>query len=230
MRFEINLAEDGPPFWILGEPHDIRIHLSLGSPGPVSVNFNELSDHERSRIMLDLQRGQIECDVDMIKLHDAYLQLQKPPAPNEAAQAHLEQKARHEEAQKVLKERAKREKDQQKFDSKLQWLCKMSARALKSSLVDEDNIRMLRSVRDAELARKRARPSIVRYIDEKLKRIQVGVLEEIERNKADEKVAVPKGFVDRPSKTFVSDVIESENEIVELSNEDLKRLASGEEL
>lgn len=229
MKVQLKLADDGPPFWFLGEPRDIRVSLTMTDPGPIEVDFDALADVERTKIMADLQRGIVESDVPFPTLHEVCLRLQAPPPPSVEAEAHLAQQQRYEAAQKALKQQVAKEKKVKKFNERVDYLSKLGVRAVRAALQDESDIRLLRAIREKEALKKRPRKSLMNFIEDKIKRIQLSVVEDIEKKQNLNAKPLKLDSMDAKSKTFLSDVVESEGEVVQFSNEDLERLASGDE-
>jgi hypothetical protein len=214
MQIYLNLAEDGPPFWFLGDPKRLTVSLTYQEPGPIEVEFSNLTMPDQKKILQSIQAGQIESNVPWADMYVEYekvfskaapvrIEPQEPtPKPTGAVQAIPSVDLR------VAKEAA--------FQEKCQKIVKEKLSQLKESLKKEKDIRTLRTIRDLELQKKSPRTSVVNFINLELRKLQSGIIEEIEN---DDNVVVIEAEPAARGETFVSNVVESDLETVQLTPE-----------
>lgn len=220
MLIQITLAEDGPPFWFLGDPKYLKVSLTFHEPGPVEVDFSKLGNKEQKQILVAMQMEYITVDKSFFALEQEY---EKFFPANTPVNASSEEAPKRTGMDRALKMEANRQEKEAKFQDKCRLLSKQGISALKHALKDETDLRLLRNIRDSEMNKKKPRPSILGFLDTKLRKLQANLIEEIENS------AITEIEAELPpeKETFVSDVIELERETVHLTPEILAQLANG---
>ena len=223
MNIQISLAEDGPPFWFLGDPKYLIVTLTYHEPGPTTVDFSKLGNKEQKQILVAMQMEHITVDRSFVELEQEYEKFFPANTPDKASGGEAPGRTGMDRA---LKMEAGRQEKEAKFQAKCQLLSKQKISILKSAINKEEDLRILRTLRDMELAKKKSRPAVLTALDLKLRKIQANLVEEIEKS------AITEIEAELPpeKETFVSDVIELEKEIVHLTPEILAQLANGSPL
>jgi len=225
MIINLTLTEEGPPFWFLGDPKNLLVSLTYQDPGPASVDFSQLTQLECRKICMDIQRGKLECDIPFNKLAAEYDKFfrRDPTTTPEAGSARKKRTG----VDKALKIAGVREKQEEKFQKRCKMIAKQSIRALRAALKDEKDMRLLRKVRDLELEKRSPRPTVLDLIELQVQKLQLNVATNIEKNAGSVEIEAESP----PKKeTFVSDVIESDKEIVQFTPDELEEFAGGKPL
>lgn len=214
MIVNLLLAEDGPPFYFIGDPKRLILSLTFEDPGPSPLEFSDLSLIDQKKILIAIRMEHIEADVPYGELVAEYEKLfskeapvaPSPPAPTPepaGAMAPPTQKSTYEEAEGLFQESCKK-------------IVKQKIKDLKVSLKNESDLRKLRTIRDLELKKKSPRVSVVNFINLELRKLQAAIVEEIQNggNVVEIEAEPPS-----TKETFVSDVVESEETTVHLTPE-----------
>ena len=214
MIINLILADDGPPFFFLGDPKRLILSLTYQDPGPMPIDFEDLSLVDQKKIIIAVSREQLESDVPYPALVTEYEKLFSKDAPVvPEPQAPPKEPAG---APPVVDPTEERNQQEASFQKECQTIVKQKIKAIKANLENESDLRKLRTIRDLELQKKSPRITVVNYINLELRKLQAGIVEEIENGdnviEIDAEPALRK-------ETFVSDVVESNLEIVHLTPE-----------
>lgn len=217
---QIKLTDNAPPMWFLGQPGKIKISLNFTNPGPVEIDFSKLTHEEQKKILVDLQDGKISSDVDFASLYQQWA-TNKPsiPEPPTQVKEYLQHQKLSREQSKRLKATVDRQKREEKFQERVAYLSKKNAKSIRAALKDENDIRLVRALLDAELARKRIRASVKDFLEEMLRKLQKEIVINIESSENKPSIHIPKHLV--PEETISFDVVESEQEVIQFTPEDL---------
>ena len=239
MIIQIKLTDKSPPFWFLGDPKNLIVNLNFRDPGPVQVNFEELSESDRKKIIQSMQLRHIDTDVNLSELNDVHLRLQSPFLPSiqdfvepsgplpvaeeiEEKKPEVIPEEKEVDIKKVQSETIKQDEKDRKFNERCQFLIKQNFSALKSTLKDCKDVRLLRFLKETEKKRKKPRLSVLLFLEDLMAKVQGDIVKSIENDSKTTPVKYGK------QETFQYDVIESEEETVHLSEKDIEKFALGE--
>jgi len=202
--------------WLLGTPRgdkDDVISLNFGSPGPVEVDYGNLTRAEKKHVILSLRKDQIsspqiQSTEDIDKLAADYMnehgKAERPPA-------RVEQKPR--DPRKVAAEKL------QKDTERAYYLAKQTVSVIRSALTGENNTRMLNFlIKDEEKGRNRK--SVIKAVQTKIESVNKQVTKHLDHEA--EKPAIPMSLV-RPEQNLPN-VVESEERDIVLTEEQIKGL------
>jgi len=217
MKIQLTLLDDGPPFFFLGDPKQLVFSLTYQAPGPKDLEFDTLSLGDQKKILAHILAEHLECDQSYEVLYGEYQNIFSQSAPVEPEAKKPEEPAKEPAgAEKGATIPEGYVQQEEKFQKKCKKLVKKSLKALKKELENSNNPRILQTVRNLELKKASPRASVLNFIDIEVRELQQQIVESIENGaKSDTmKTRSPK-----KGETFVSDVIESEQEIVQLTPE-----------
>jgi hypothetical protein len=218
MKTSLTLTDDGPPFFFLGDPDKLVLSLTFQDPGPKEVDFSQLSIPDQKKVLAHVLAEQVEANTPYDDLFGEYQTIFSQSAPAEPetqtpAGEPAQEPAGADHKLKIPKNYLDKE---EKFQAKCKKLVKKSLKGLKAELTKANNARMLRVVRDLELKKKSPRVSVLNFIEIELRKLDRAIIESIEK---DANTVTIKAESPRKGETFVSDVIESEQETVQLTPE-----------
>lgn len=208
---QIKLAEDGPPMWFLGEPRNLIVSLTGENPGPIELDFYKLGTMDQMRVLTAMKNGEVEGDPSFEDLYAEWSKKSKhtPPQQNPPANA---------VAEAIINSRLKTEvtrtEREAKFQERCDWAVTQNIKSLKSLIQNSDDIRFLRTILQAERTGK-GRKTVIRWITERLNRFEKVV--------ANEAIKFTPNARDpyQPKETIPYAVVESEQETIVLSPEEL---------
>jgi hypothetical protein len=220
MKTYLTLSDDGPPFFFLGDPDKLTLSLTFQQPGPTEVDFSRLAIPDQKKVLAHLLAEQIESTVSYKELFSEYQNIFSQSAPTEPepqkpAKGPAEKPVGADQSLTIPKTYLDKEA---KFQAKCEKLVKKGIKVIKAELKKASNVRMLRTIRDLELKKKSPRVSVINFIELELRKMDRAIIESIEKDANPVTIdteSPPKGG------TFVSDVIESEQETVQLTPETL---------
>lgn len=216
MKINLTLTDDGPPFLFLGDPDKLVLSLTFQDPGPKEVDFSLLSFPDQRKVIAHMKGEELESDIPLQGLIDEYQKIFSQSAPAEPApKGPAKKPAGADEGLKMPETYLKKE---EKFQAKCKKLVKKTLKALKVELTKDNDSRTLQTVRDLELKKKSPRASVLNFIELELRKLQREIVESIEN---DANPGTIKTEPLRGQEKFVSDVVESEQEIVQLTPETL---------
>jgi len=222
MIVSISLAEDSVPFWFLGEPRNIKKTLNFSEPGPVQVDFTQLTKLEQKKILTDLAGEVIECDRSFNDLRQVHLHMFPEESPDNQKAPDIPV-AEAPEPKKEVDQRAK-------LEERCALISKQGVRAIKAVLKDEKDTTLLRLIRRAEGLRKKPRASVISFLDSLLVKLSLEKAEQIEASIENDDTPLPRMPSTSRGETINYDVVESERETVALTAEQLNQFALGEPL
>jgi len=228
---QVELHESGPPFWLLGSPSNTILHLTFASPGPVELDYSKLSPEDQSQLLMALQQEKILTSVPFEELHREWLQNRpEAPVPPPDVKEYLDQERAVKEQERRLKIQAGHEEKERKFHERCSFLSGKNARSVKSALAGEKDLRLLRNIRKLEQAKKKPRIGVMDYLTDRIKKLQVEVVHNIEDKTSDTPImiATKHESVVYKGKTIQFDVVESEQETVEFLQSDLDEASNKE--
>lgn len=216
IQLQLNLEKVS--MWFLGDPKDVKVSLNFANSGPVDVDFLTLSDSEQIKILNDIQRNVLFCNMSFQDLYQVYLR-GKTPTPEKTTISESMDTEVQIEVLPVPKDKPPSDKpiyivdDEkikkvfQKRTEKCKELVKQSFKQLKVSLEKEKDISILRDLRKIEEEKKKPRKAILSLIEEELKKRGLKNLEVIKTEES---------LKNKPSDPLSYDqvVIESDEEIV----------------
>lgn len=214
MKTTLTLLDDGPPFFFLGDPNKLILSLTYQNPGPQEVDFSVLPLPDQKKVLTHVLAGQVESSVSYDELYGTYQKIfsQDAPAVPES-QKPAQKPAGADQKLKIPQTYLEKE---EKFQAKCKKLVKKSFKHLKAELIKANNARMLRIVRDLELQKKSPRVSVLNFIEVELRKLDRAIVESIEN---DTNPVTIKAGSSLEGETFVSDVIESEQETIQFTPE-----------
>jgi len=207
MNVQITL-ENSSPFWMLGDPPNLIAHLSMDNMGPVVVDYSELEERFQKHVLLALRTGVIKTDISFESLHEAC------SASSVKVQQETKQAIKEQEDLSFF---AKEEKKRKKEMDRVRFLLTRTVKGLSSALAKEKDSRFTRLLL-VEEKKGRVRKTVVQLLENKIRVIEAALVRKIEAVK-------PK--INYREETSVYDVIESDEEIIEISSETLAAIASG---
>lgn len=213
---QIKLTEEGPPMWFLGKPREIKISLTFAEPGPVDVDFEKLETEEQKQILVGLRDRKLEASESFQDLYSVYSKGVVKATPSKEVKEYLHQAKMEKEKDRKFKFEAEREKKEEIFNERVEFLASKSVKAIKAALDKETDLRLLRKLRDVELSKKKPRVSVKEYLQDKIKVLQAKVAQGI--GGTPEK---PGLFNPGKKETMNYDVVESEQEVIHFSPENL---------
>lgn len=217
MQVNLTLTDDGPAFLMLGDPTQLSLLLSFENPGPQRVDFTLLSAADQRRVLAHINAEQLESDVPYEALVAEYQRLFSQAAPAEPPKVATQPAPQAVGASGPTMQLPQKHVDLQvEFEKRCKALSRKSLKALKKEFADDVDIRVLRRLRDLELEKRSPRKSILDFIELAIRQYNEAVINSIEKN--DDADTIEKKM-DLQGETFVSDVIESEHETVQLTPE-----------
>lgn len=220
MKTYLTLPDDGPPFFFLGDPDKLTLSLTFQQPGPKEIDFSRLSIPDQKKVLAHVLAEQLESTVSYKELFGEYQHIfsQSAPAepePQKPAKGPAKEPVGADQGFSIPKTYLDKEA---KFQEKCEKLVKKGVKIIKAELKKANDVRMLRTVRDLELKKKSPRVSVLNFIELELRKMDRAIIESIEKD------ANPVTIDTKPPPeggTFVSDVIESEHETIQLTPETL---------
>lgn len=208
---KIWLSEDGPPMWFLGEPRKLIASLNMQNPGPIELDFDNLGLLDQMRVLTAMKNGAITGDPAFEVLYAEWSKKNKSTPKSSDTTATDQAKAVVDSRLRV--EVARTEKET-KFQERVTWALGQSIKGLKNIIQNCDDLRFLREVLKAEQVGK-GRKTVIRWIRERLTRF--------ERVIANEAIKIVPDARDpyQPKETIPYSVVESEQETIVLSPEEL---------
>lgn len=220
---QIKLSQLGPPMWYLGEPKNIRVSLTFSKPGPVEIDFASFTKEEQVKVLVGIRDGQLESDVTFQELYHQWANHQ-PAVPPEPDNPYIEPiQARLNEAR--LKLEASRREKEDKGKQRCLYLLAKSVRAIKAAITSITDRQLIHMMLLTEKAGK-ARKGVTAALEKKMR--QLIVKEQMSVAKKVSKATKAQLKQDPAKETIVFDVVESEQETVVLTPEDLITTAAKE--
>lgn len=221
---QLKLTDRGPSMWFLGEPKNLIVSLTFVNPGPVEIDFDSLDEGQQNKILIGLRDGALESDAPFQQLYQTWAKERvTTPPPNQELQTTSPSPTQKE----MSKLEAQVQQREQRFQERCDYLLTQSVRAIQVGLRNEDSIAFLQRMVQAELQGKR-RKGLLTFLKEKIKRLTIKAHEEISKQiSRDTKRQRKNLYV--PEETINFNVVESEQETVILTPEDLI-IAAAEEV
>lgn len=207
---QIRLA-DGITMWFLGEPKDLIVNLNFVNRGPVELDFSSLSDVNQNRLISAIRSKQLESDItfeDLIALKrkpDTTTVTHPISAVGQSTTVTISEGPP--QVAKTL-DFLKNEMETKKIE-RCQFILRRSVRSIKAAVSEANDISLTKTLIKMEESNK-ARKSVLTFLREKLRTLEVAVVRFAEREKAKAE-----------KQTEEYNVIESEQKVVSLSPEEL---------
>lgn len=221
---QITLEKHGPPMWFLGDSSNLKAHLTYLDPGPVDVDFDSLTENEQKALLIALRDKIIISNENFDDLYQRWLKSR--PAQTEEKKIDPQEVLRQEMARRMALQVAKREKElrekEEKFQERCRYLSQQGVNALKTAINHETDERTLHQLLRIE-EQEQKRTMIVRQIHHKLRQIESQRAKEIE--KATQEQLKMDSY---KQKTSPLSVIQSEEETITLTPQDLINLVAAE--
>lgn len=213
---QIWLNPDGPPMWFLGEPKKIIVSLNYVEPGPVEVDFESLEETAQKQLLVGLRDGLVLSDKSFQDLYQVWLKSR--PTVQEVTEDPQEQirlAVARQAAERVAQRQKLNQDKERKFEERCSYLSQQSVAALKTTVNNETDERVLHALLKIEEQGKQ-RTMVVRCIHDKLRRIEAQRAKDIEKETQRQIKANPQ-----MKKTSPMSVVESDQETITLTPEDL---------
>lgn len=217
---QIKLSNSGPAMWFLGEPKNLTAYLNFANPGPVEIKFEDLGSIDQNKILTDLKQGIIESDISYQELYQVWIK-SKPAVPHFPPEDKELSKMQEVQKMRYKLETQRREKEE-KFQERCYFIADKGVRAIKAVLKDEKDIRFFRELLKIEKVGKN-RKIVISLLNDKVKQFEKNISKKIRRGS--KKQSNSKIL---SQETIVFDVVESEQETITLTPEDLISAAAGE--
>lgn len=201
MKTNISIQPDSNlAMWFLGpNSKEIQVSLTFENPGPVEIDFEELCVQEQQQVLRDLKMRKIKSSVKYDDLFANFAAKYKPKLSQ----------PKNEQQVALLKKIEEHKQRQMKVEERINYLLKQSTRAIKATLKDEKDSKVLRMVQQLE-QKGRHRKLVLVYLQERLNRMQEQIIAQVNKPK--------KTYVQAARKERISyDVVESEQEIIKFS-------------
>lgn len=182
--------------WFLGEPSSLIVSLNQANPGPVEVVFEDLERRYQHNIITGMQAGHISADVDINVLVDIY-----QPEP---AQPRVK---------KPLLQPAKYEQE------KLDFLTNQPATAVARKVATEKNLHLVKQIYLNE-AKHKNRKTVLKACIIRLAKAGEEIIDAIGST------TPVTGMKELPGETMIENVIDSEDEEIVLTAEQIAQLQS----
>lgn len=214
MKVKIELTKQGPTFWMLGDPPNLLVHLSTFDKGPEEVEFSTLDPKFQNYILISLKSGYIKTNISFEELRS---QMTVENKTNQQVLNETEKQVT-EETEKQFDFFEKQERKREKDLKRVTFLLSRTTNAIMSGLAKEKESRFVRLLLEHERKTKN-RKTVVKHLEFKIESIERALVKKL--NKSYIKVVSPK------KETSSFDVIESDEELIEISTEVLAGLAAG---
>jgi DNA-binding transcriptional ArsR family regulator len=207
MNIRIQLNDPGPAMWFLGDdPKNLKVQLTFARPGPVELDFENLSEKEKENLLIGVRDGKLCSSVAFQDLYELFRQSQADsvPEPSPEVKKYLAEKERQVVAQKQFEKAARKDKRHQKVEDRANYLIKKSYRAIRAALTKEKDNGLVTRLYAMEKEGKN-RTSVIKYLEERIRKYH----QEISKAAEQQQKRVPSR-----TETIGPEVIESEEEIV----------------
>lgn len=206
MQVDISLAPKGPSMWFLGtDPKALVAHLTFANPGPVTLDFDDLTGGERLHILASQRAGQIEVSVPFDQLRQHYLGIEKK-----------KEEVVEEEIPKFVKDTlTKLNEKNEKQAAKVKDLVALGIKGFRSAIADETDLRLLQQVLRTESTEKN-RKTAIKIINDRIAALQKQIIKTVERAAKEPPVKLSR-YKDPVS--YDDDVVESEQEVISFTLE-----------
>lgn len=216
MQIQLTLLEDGPPFFFLGDPKKLSLSLTYQDPGPQAVDFSALSLADQKKVLMHILVEKVKSNVAYQDLYQEYQKIFSQSAPAEPqvdkpVEKPVQPPAGAKKPAKIPEQYMHQE---EQFQEKCKKLVKKSLKLLKEELKESNDTRMLQTVRNLELQKRSPRASVLNFVELQLRKCHQEIINSIEN---DANTVTIKTGSPVQGEQFVSDVIESEQEIVQLT-------------
>jgi hypothetical protein len=223
MQVEISLFEEnskGPGMWFLGVPPNPKIALNFNSPGPVTVNFDELSEAEKRHIIVSVNMRRIRTSVSYADLMRNYsTQLETPVVEQLIREGEINQQTKSIEEENAAK-RVSRE----------QYCVGLMALGLKSlrseieelNTENQEDLLVLKTILGMEKSKpkKQQRASVLKLLVAKLQQHNVEVISELEKSSKLGRIVDPFRPYDKLEVQYVDQIEEGDQEIIQIEMSD----------
>lgn len=209
---KIELTKQGPTFWMLGEPPNLHVHLSTFDPGPEEVDFSSLEPKFQKYVLISLKSGHIKTDIPFEELRA------KTNFIEEIAQ-NMAERIEQDKTDQLEKEFDFFEKQKKKREKELKrivFLLERTLTGIRNALKKEKDSRFVRLLLQYERSGKN-RKTVVKHLEHKIETMEQAFVRKVN-----------KSFLPSPPKeTSTFDVVESDEELIEISTEVLAAIAAG---
>jgi hypothetical protein len=217
---QVKLTDPAVPMFFLGDPRDLAVSLTLYEPGPVEVDPDKLDKVYHQKLLVAIKNRVISSDIPFEELYSAFLTKYPPVGPTP------EQTAEAQKAAMLIQARLRRDTRMKEQEDKLQERClflhKQGIIAMKSSLKEEKDLRVFRTLLHMEEAEKKRKGTLA-YLHKKIHQIELEIIKRAEKDAADQLKTV-KG-PDSLAEKFT--VVESERKAVYLNAKEIINAAYG---
>ena len=185
MKVNLRLSDDAPAFFMLGDPSRLSLLLSYQNPGPQEVDFSSLSPGDQRKVLGSLRMEHLESDVSYNDLFQEYQRLfsQETPAEPTPQQTHQQAVQKAVGVETIRAQLPQKHIDlQAQFQEKCKKLSKKTLKALKKELSQDNDMRLLRELRELEFAKRSPRKSILDFIELEIRRVNEEIIKSIEND------------------------------------------------
>lgn len=206
---KIKLSEFGPTMWFLGEPKKLVLSLTFKNPGPVDIEFAQLNSVDQNKLLKAIRTGIIESDVSFHELSEKWVKGDKSQSSEtketgsidlvETNSTICKTDQRLVWAQQIEEKRnilqAQKTQEEVSILERCKYLMGLTVRGLKTTLKQEKNIKVLRTLLKLEESHK-ARKLVLETIREKIRvhdhELSLEILQHTKSQLASPVVGIPK--------------------------------------
>ncbi len=216
LNVEITLFEEngrGPAMWFLGVPPHPRVALNFNSPGPITLDFDTLSEEEKRHIIVSLNMRKIRTSVSYADLLRNYA-----PAPEVApvVEEFIKQDDIKQKSRTIVEEVAAARAALQRQCASLFVL---GVKSLKTEIAKIEDVQMIKMLRQLELQKpeRKRRRSVLEMLEAKIKANQEKIVLEIEKSAASGSLVDPGRPYDKLEVGYSQQIEETDHELVQFA-------------
>lgn len=191
---KITLSENGPSMFFIGDPKNPVLSLNICNKGPIDIEFRALEDNYQKQILDAIKKGIITTDALFEELE--YIWATKDIKKLEAKQEikdYLERNKQIQATQAIVRQQREFEKREKEIREKIKFALTCSFNAIRNSLKDEKDMRIIRIYREME-QKGRNREHIVGFFNRKLAQLYRVMHHKIAREQKLEDIAKEKAL------------------------------------